>query len=366
MCHGRIVYALLNQNTFLLRWHDIKDTLRPTPPLQHHHSIHSPAPALGPGISCHLGDTPTPSTSSPTHTPQHVINLTLHPHADSEIDMVFARSTTDNSAQVHLSHSHIPLIVHHLRRLSSTLRPAVSHHLPLRVLYHHLLISARSSLIPRDRNLSITMYNNIHTMTPNDVQDPSTRLHYIHLFLNPSTGSPYLSYTLNGQPNDNPPLSSQQLTVTTSLPNSPPSTKRPQRHLMMCTTSHMGETITFPTDSVPHQITILTLVTHMLFSAPTLNTRLLSWGPVRQPNAHQQTLGIILATLPLKRYHPIWFTSGPPLIHTGHLANMTSAPHIPLIPSPTLDIASTCTATEIPLTRHHSGRRRRQHRPTVG
>ena len=214
--------------------------------------------------------------------------------------MVFARSTVDTSAQVHLSHPHIPPTLHHLRRLRSTLHPAISNHLPLRVLYHHLFISTRSSLIPRNRHLSITMDNTIHTMTPNDTHDPSTRLHYIHLFLNPSTGFPHLSYTFNGPLSANPPLSSQQLTTTTSLPSSLPSTKRPRQHLMMRTTSHtpnLGETITFPAESVQHQMTILTLVTHMLLSARTLNTRLISWGPVRQPNAHQQTLGIILATL---------------------------------------------------------------------
>ena len=110
---------------------------------------------------------------------------------------------------------------------------------------------------------------------------------------------------------------------------------------MMRTTSHtptLGETITFPADSVQHQMTILKLVTHMLLSTPTLNTRLVFWGPVRHPHSHQQTLGIILATLALKRYHPIW------LLPAGPVANVPSTPRTPLIPKPTLGIASTCPA----------------------
>ena len=76
------------------------------------------------------------------------------------------------------------------------------------------------------------------------------------------------------------------LEISPSLPNSGASIK--------------NETITILTDSVQHQMTILTLVTHMLLSAPKLNTRLISWDPARQSIAHQQILGIILATLALK------------------------------------------------------------------
>ena len=137
---------------------------------------------------------------------------------------------------------------------------------------------------------------------------------------------------------------------------------------MIRTTSHtplLGETITFPANSVQHQMTILTLVTHMLLSTPTLNTRLVSWGPVRQPNAHHQTLGIIQATLALRRYHPIWFTTGPPLLPAGPVANMSSTPRTPLIPNPTLGIAPTCPAPA-PAAQAHTRKRKYQvHAPTA-
>ena len=284
VCPGCIVYALLHQNTLLQRWQDIHDTLRPTPPIQQHRFIHSPDPILGPGISGNLAGTSTPPTHSNTPTPRQVIDLTLHQHADNEIVAVFARSTADTSAMVHRYHSHMALTLRHLRRLRIILCPSDTHQLPLRVLYHQLLISARSPLIPRDRHLSISMDNTIYAMTPNATHDSSTRLHYIQLFLNPSTGSPYLFYTFHGQPNANSLLSAQRLTITTSLPSSLPFTKRPRRYCMMRTTSHapnLGKTITFPVDSVQHQMTILTLVTHMILLIPLLRLKLLSWRPVR-------------------------------------------------------------------------------------
>ena len=180
----------------------------------------------------------------------------------------------DDSAQVHLSHLQVPLKLSHLRYLRTILRPYNTHHLPLRVLYYHIFISARSPHIQRDRYLSLTMDNTVHTMTPNNTHVPSTRLHYLRLVLNPSTGSPNLQYTFDDGSNNNRPLSRQRLTITTSLPTSLLFSKRPRRHRMMRTTSHtpdLGETITFPADSVQHQMTILTLVTHMLLSIPVLH-----------------------------------------------------------------------------------------------
>ena len=199
VCPGCIIYALLHQNRFIQRWHDIHDTPRPIPPLQQHHSIHNPN-------AVHLDGAPIPPMPFPTPPPRQVIDLTLYPHATNEIATVFARSTTANSAQVHLSHPHIHITIYHLRRLNLTLQPNDTHHLPLRVIYYHMYITTRAPLIPRNRYLSLTMDNTIHTMTSNETHDPSTRLQYIHLFLNPTTGLSYILYTLDGQPEENPHL----------------------------------------------------------------------------------------------------------------------------------------------------------------
>lgn len=82
----------------------------------------------------------------------------------------------------------------------------------------------------------------------------------------------------------------------------------------MRTTSHtpdLGETITLPVDSIQHQKTILILVTYMLLSILFIHVSHLSWNIVQHPNTHQQTMRIILVTIALKRYHPVWFASSP-------------------------------------------------------
>ena len=209
------------------------------------------------------------------------------------------------------------------------------------------------------------MDNTIHTMTPNDTLNSSTQLHYIHLFHDPPTRSPYILYTFAGQPKANPPLSAQRLTITTSLPIPIRSNKRPRRHRMMRTTSHTpnyGETISFPATSVQHQMTILTLVTHMLLSAPNLDATTLSRKVVRKPTTHQQTLGIIMATLALKRYHPIWFTSGPPLLHTDP---PDLAPSAPSPPSPQNRSQGYATTSAAPTARANPRKRKHHSPPTT-
>ena len=80
---------------------------------------------------------------------------------------------------------------------------------------------------------------------------------------------------------------------------------------MMRTVTHEPDritTLTFPAESKQHQLTILTLATHLLFSVPTLHTRA-SWDIIRHPSSHKHTLHLILATVTLKHYHKIWFTA---------------------------------------------------------
>ena len=107
VCPGCLVYALLHQNTFIQRWHDIHDTLRPTPPIQQHQSIHTPNPSSVQGASCHLDGSPIPTMPVPTRHPRHVLDLTIHQHDNNEIAAVLARSTTTNNTQVHISHPHM-------------------------------------------------------------------------------------------------------------------------------------------------------------------------------------------------------------------------------------------------------------------
>lgn len=81
---------------------------------------------------------------------------------------------------------------------------------------------------------------------------------------------------------------------------------------MMCTTSYTpnpSQIITSFVDSVQYQMTLLTLVTHILISSPSIKLLYTSRNIVRQPQTNHQTMLLTLANLALKRYHPIWYTS---------------------------------------------------------
>ena len=132
----------------------------------------------------------------------------------------------------------MPLKLDHLRILHTRMRPSNTHNLSHRVIYHHLFISARSPLIPRDRSLSLTTDSTTHTLTPKGTDATPTRQHCLHLFLNLYKRSPYIQYTYEGGYHNNCTVSEQRLTITTSLYSSVISSKRPTHQYMMYTTSH--------------------------------------------------------------------------------------------------------------------------------
>ena len=172
--------------------------------------------------------------------------------------------------------------------------------------------------MPRDQSLSLTFDSNIHSLSPTTPNNPTLGQHHLHLFLNLYKRDPYLLYTFDGAKHTTGTVAPQHLAITTSLPSSFISSKRPKRHHMKRTLSHAPEIDTvliFPADSVQHQMTSLTLATHMLLSIPVIYAPHMEWKIIRQPHTHLNTLHLILATLALKRYHPIWFTEAATLPH---------------------------------------------------
>ena len=98
---------------------------------------------------------------------------------------------------------------------------------------------------------------------------------------------------------------------------------------MMRTESHAPDrttTLTFPAASIQYQLSIMTLVTHMLLTVPTITARQ-SWNVVRDHKTHQHTLQLILATIILRSYHDIWASvsnvpfSQPSTTTLNHTAN---------------------------------------------
>ena len=114
----------------------------------------------------------------------------------------------------------------------------------------------------------------------------------------------------------------------------------------MRTTSHtsdLGETIAFPTESVQYQMTILTLVTHMLLSMLVLEIPCLSRNILRHTNSQHHTIHLVLTTLALKRYHSIWFTSN---------ATLEPSPPINLVLSLSASTSIVCESPISSISRH--------------
>ena len=171
-----------------------------------------------------------------------------------------------------------------------------------------------SALTPGDRTFKITLDDTIHTLTPPRT-DPVATPHHLHLYLNPHDRTPFLQHTCTTtEP------TAYCLIVTTNLPSPRSGSSSTRRRPMMRTTSHAPDlitTLTFPADSVQHQQSILTLVTHMLLTIPVITPRQ-SWNIIRDKESHRHTLQLILATVTLKRHHLVWHTAVPalPVTHT--------------------------------------------------
>ena len=141
------------------------------------------------------------------------------------------------------------ITLNHLRKIHQSMYLTNTHHLSHRTFYHQLLLSAKSSLISRNRCLSLTMDNIIHPITTKSTDAQPTGQYYLYIFLSPYKRSPYLQYTYDGGYHNNYTVSAQRLTITTRLPSSLISSTRQKRRCMMHTSSYTpdpGQTLTFP------------------------------------------------------------------------------------------------------------------------
>ena len=156
-----------------------------------------------------------------------------------------------------------------------------------------------SDLIPRNMTVHITVNHITHPLIPPRTTHMDIPRH-IHLFLDPRKRSPYLfpTHKLTDQ-------TTHRLELTTNLFSTVSMPERSQRSPMMRTESHAPNgitTLTFPVESPQHQLSIMTLVTHLLLLVPSMTAQQ-SWNIVRDGDTHQHTLQLILVTITLRRYH---------------------------------------------------------------
>ena len=150
----------------------------------------------------------------------------------------------------------------------------------------------------------VTVNQTTYPLTPTRAAHTSTP-HHLRLFLNPHNRHPYLlhKHRLTDQ-------TTCRLELTTTLPSKASVHGRLQRWPMIRTDSHAPDcitTLTFPAATTQHQLSNMTLVTHMLLSVPIVTVQQ-SWNIVRENETHQHTLQLILATITLQSYHKIWLS----------------------------------------------------------
>ena len=299
----------------------MQHNLAPAQPSQLHPSLNSPqsgnSASPSHAYSASPGSTHVSPHASPASVIRHSITFALPPLTDVEMqNVLISHPSSPLCTKIHLAHPTLPRTMKNIHSLHN--RTSLS----LPQLFHHLRITATLPLIPRGRTLSITLDNVVHILSPQALNG-ETPPHRLHLFLNPHNRMPFFRHT-----HDVDEYTRYHLEITTSLPETHSRSSHLRRRPMMSTTSHMSDlvtTFTFPADFSQHQLTIMTLVTHLLLSIPCLKQTEHVWNTVRTQDSHQHTLQLILVTITLDRYHKVWFTdlqSRPP----------ARSPSIPLTP----------------------------------
>ena len=304
-CASCIIFALIHQNTFVERWNDMQHGLAPDRSSQLHPSLNSPQPDHSVSPAQTYGASPESTNvlqlASSASVIRHCTNLVLSPHTHIEIQTVqTSNPSSPLCTKIHLDYPTIPLMVKNLHSLHDRNKP-----ISLPPLFHHLRITATSLLLLRDRSLSITLDKGVHIMTPPTLNG-ETPPHRLHLFLNSHNRMLFLRHT-----HDVDEHTRYRLEITTSLPETHSRSSNLRHRPMMRTTSHtldLVTTLTFPVVSNQHQLTIMTLATHLLLSIPCIKQMEHVWNTVRTQDSHQYNLQLILATITLERYHKVWFT----------------------------------------------------------
>ena len=201
-CSRCVLYALIHQNTFAQRWSDIQTSHTPIRPQQIHASLNTPQPVkhiTPPSDKGKPRVNVLPNTTAVIRTRPNIhLNLALTQHTLQAIQQVLtATPATRTCTTTHISHPPLTLTMTHLHKLHSLINSIQDQTLSQRLIFHHLRITAMSTLLPSDRTLTITIDNNLHLLTPPRTGSVATP-HHLHLFLNPHDRPPISSIHVLG------------------------------------------------------------------------------------------------------------------------------------------------------------------------
>lgn len=111
--------------------------------------------------------------------------------------------------------------------------------------------------------------------------------HSLNLLLNPYNSMSYLRHTHEADD-----WTTYHLEIITILPSKLSRFNRINLHPMMRTTTHTSFLVSilpFPAESTQHQLSIMTLATHLLLSIPIIIETQQSWNTIQKVGSHQHT-----------------------------------------------------------------------------
>ena len=197
-CSGYFIYALIHQNAFAQRWNDIQTSLITTRHKHIHPSLNYPQPvehATLPRDKDRHSKAVLATNTDTIQTRVFSVNLALTTHKLGLIRQVLTSTPASRQCtKTHISNPTMTLTMTHLHKLHGLVHSVQNQTLSHQVLFHHLRITAMSTLTPSDRTLKITFDNTIHTLTPPDTMSV-TKPHHLHLYLQLYDNLPYLQHT---------------------------------------------------------------------------------------------------------------------------------------------------------------------------
>ena len=154
-CASCAIFVLINQNTFAKRWNDIQNALAVDQQPQLHPSLNSLQPGTSASSPTSYGtlplSIPVTNPASPAPIVRYSINLILPPHAHVELQKVFTVNLSSNlCTMIHIAHPNMPITMKDLHSLHSHKTISIS------TIFHHLRITAISTLISHDRTMYVT------------------------------------------------------------------------------------------------------------------------------------------------------------------------------------------------------------------
>ena len=312
-CSSCIVFALLAQNTYAIRWDTI--VFQPTPltisPLPSTiHTQHTPStPTSLPPTAVHSHQRHRnfhyPQSTQTTTEITHITSpLLSHIALPTQVILVASAILTaipakNNRNHNHIPHKTLPLKATHLHRLATILLQSSSQHINETSVFHYLYAIGHHTHCQPNRHVQLHLNQHTHNITHHTyVHQPAHFTIALHI----TTNNPYVTYS-SVSPHYAPTTALVHLAAPAR-----PTHKRKRHKRASSILPDVTRIITLPTlTSALHQQLTLITATHLVLTTP--QPRDIPWSILNPIDVTTHTLHRILATLCLRTTYPLWTTS---------------------------------------------------------